>query len=93
MSPTAETKLVAFTAIPRVSHDCSYIWLENIDYNSESANFSTEVTKALLDRTSELLNFQNFELPGMNLKLKQIKVETGKMTLIGNAAIEQFPSN
>jgi hypothetical protein len=93
LSPTGESKQVAFSAIPRISPDGQAVSLENIDYKSDSANFSSQLTDALLDRTSELLNLANFELPGIDLKLKQIKVETGKMTLVSHAVIKQFLSS
>jgi hypothetical protein len=82
LNPTGESKQIAFSAIPRISPDGQSVSLENIEYNSDSAEKSADLTDALLDRTSELLNLANFELPGIDLKLKQIKVETGKMTLV-----------
>lgn len=50
------------------------------------------MTKALIDETSEILNLSNFDLEGMSLQVKQLKVEVGKLTLQAEAYIEQIPS-
>lgn len=91
-SQTNETQKVAFTAVPQVSSDHQQVQLDQIEY-SEGQELSSELTDALLKQAHELLNLRNFELEGMQLYLKELKVDTGKMTLICKTQIEQFSSN
>ncbi|WP_341525961.1 DUF2993 domain-containing protein [Nostoc sp. UHCC 0302] len=86
-----ETQQVAFYAVPRVSANGQTVSLENVEYG-ESEEISPELTKALIDQTSELLNLSNFDLEGMSLRVKQIGVEAGKLTLQAEAYVEQIPS-
>jgi hypothetical protein len=89
---TNETKQVAFTAVPRTSADGYCVSLENVQY-SEGKELSPDITAALLEKTSELLDLRNFELEGMSLRLKKLAVQPGKMTLQAEAHVEQFPSD
>ncbi|MGI8504638.1 MAG: LmeA family phospholipid-binding protein [Hassallia sp.] len=84
-------KQVAFTATPRVSANGQSVSLENVEY-SDSEEFSPELTKALVQQTSEILNLSNFDLEGISLRVKQLKVEAGKLTLQAEAYVEQIPS-
>ncbi|BAY37258.1 hypothetical protein NIES2111_15950 [Nostoc sp. NIES-2111] len=87
----SETHKVAFTAIPRVSANGTSVALENVTYGEEE--ISPELTQALVEQTSEILNLSNFDLEGMNLRVKQLQVEIGKLTLQAEAYVEQIPSN
>ncbi|MBD2346551.1 LmeA family phospholipid-binding protein [Anabaena subtropica] len=87
----SETYQISFTAIPRVSTNGTTIILENVNY-SEGKEISPELTKALVEQTSEILNLSNFDLEGMSLRVKQLQVETGKLTLQAEAYVEQIPS-
>jgi hypothetical protein len=88
---TGETKQVAFTAVPRVSANGQTVVLEDVQYG-EGEEISPELTKALVDQTSEILNLSNFDLEGMTLKVNNLQVETGKLTLEAEAHVEQIPS-
>lgn len=88
---TGETKQVAFTAVPRVSSSGHTVTLNNVQYG-EGEEISPELTKALVDQTSEILNLTNFDLEGMTLKINNLQVETGKLTLEAQAHVEQIPS-
>lgn len=88
---TGETKQVAFTAVPRVSANGQTVSLEDVQYD-EGEEVSPELTKALVDQTSELLNLSNFDLEGMSLRVKSLQVEAGKLTLEASAHVEQIPS-
>ncbi|MEH2386922.1 MAG: DUF2993 domain-containing protein [Nostoc sp.] len=88
---TGENQQVAFSAVPRISANGKTVTLENVEYG-ESEEISPELTKALIDETSEILNLSNFDLEGMSLQVKQLKVEVGKLTLQAEAYIEQIPS-
>ncbi|MBD2184156.1 DUF2993 domain-containing protein [Planktothrix sp. FACHB-1355] len=87
-----ETKQTAFTAIPRVKEGGNRISLEDVEY-AEGKEVSPELTNALLDKSSELLDLRNFELEGMSLRLKKLDVQNGKLTLQAEAYVEQFPSS
>lgn len=71
---TSETKQVAFTAVPCVSPNGKTVALEDVQY-AEGKELSPELTKALVDQTSEILNLSNFDLEGMSLKVNNLKVE------------------
>lgn len=84
-------KQVAFTATPRVSANGQSVSLENVEYG-DTEEVSKELAKALVEQTSEILNLSNFDLEGMTLQVKQLKVEAGKLTLQAEAYVEQIPS-
>lgn len=88
---TGETKEVAFTAVPQVSGNGQTVTLEDVQYG-EGEELSPELTKALVDQTSELLNLSNFDLEGMTLKINTLKAEAGKLTLEAEAHVEQIPT-
>lgn len=81
MLKESETQQVAFTATPRVSANGQSVSLENVEYH-DSEEVSKELTKALVEQTSEILNLSNFDLEGISLRVKQLKVEAGKLTLL-----------
>ncbi len=85
------TEQVAFSATPVVDSNGQTVALENVEYG-EGEELSPELTKALVNQTSEILNLSNFDLQGMSLRIKKLKVETGKLTLQAEAHIEQIPS-
>jgi hypothetical protein len=91
LKETSQTQQVAFTATPRVSANGQSVSLENVEYG-DSEEVSPELTKALVEQTSEILNLSNFDLEGMTLRVKQLKVEAGKLTLQAEAYVEQIPS-
>ncbi|QLE51388.1 DUF2993 domain-containing protein [Nostoc sp. C057] len=88
---TGENQQVAFSAIPQISPNGKTVSLENVEYG-ESEEISPDLTKALIDETSEILNLSNFDLEGMNLQVRQLRAEVGKLTLKAEAYIEQIPS-
>ena len=88
---TSETKQVAFTAVPRVSANGETVSLEDVQYG-EGEEISPELTKALVDQTSKILNLSNFDLEGITLKINTLEVEAGKLTLQAEAYVEQIPS-
>jgi len=91
LKETGETQQVAFSAVPCVSPNGQTVSLENVEYG-EGEEISPELTKALIDQTSEILNLSNFDLEGMSLRVRQIEVEAGKLTLQAEAYVEQIPS-
>ncbi|WP_066423740.1 DUF2993 domain-containing protein [Anabaena sp. 4-3] len=85
-----ETHQVAFTAVPRINAHGTTVTLENVTY-CEGEEISPELTKALIAQTSEILNLNNFDLEGMSLRIKQLEVDTGKLTLQAEADVEKIP--
>lgn len=85
-----ETYQVAFTAVPRVNANGTTVTLENVTYG-EGEEISPELTTALIAQTSEILNLSNFDLEGMSLRVQQLEVDTGKLTLQAEADVEQIP--
>ena len=92
LGETGETKQVSFTAVPRVSANGQNVSLEDVQY-TEGEELSAELTKALLDKASELLNLSNFDLEGMSLRIKQLNAEAGKLTVLAEAHVEKIPSS
>ncbi|MEH2394408.1 MAG: DUF2993 domain-containing protein [Nostoc sp.] len=88
---TGENQQVAFSAVPRISANGKTVTLENVEYG-ESGEISPDLTKALIDQTSEILNLSNFDLEGISLQVNQLKVEVGKLTLQAEAYVEKIPS-
>lgn len=86
-----KTQQVAFTAVPQISANGKTVSLENVEC-SESEELSPQLTQALVDQTSELLNLSNFDLQGMSLKINNLKVEAGKLTIEAEAYVEQIPT-
>lgn len=90
LSTTGETKQVAFTAVPQVSANGQTVALNNVQYGE--GELSPELTKALVNQTSEILNLSNFDLAGMALKVNSLDVEAGKLTFQAEARVEQIPT-
>ncbi|MCP6757506.1 MAG: DUF2993 domain-containing protein [Fischerella sp. CENA71] len=86
-----ENHNIAFSAIPRVSENGETINLDNVEYGDHQ-EISLELTKALVNATSQILNLKNFDLEGINLKIKRLEVEVGKLILKAEAEVEQIPS-
>ncbi|MBD2430797.1 MULTISPECIES: DUF2993 domain-containing protein [Fischerella] len=86
-----ETHKISFSAVPRVSENGETLTLENVEYG-DSQEVSLELTKALVDATSQILNLKNFNLEGIYLKIKRLEVEAGKLILQAEAEVEQIPS-
>ncbi len=89
---TNEKKQVAFTAVPRTSDGGERIVLEDVQY-TEGKELSPELTDALLEKASELLDLRNFQMEGMSLRLKGLDVQQGRITLQAETHIEKFPSS
>jgi LmeA-like phospholipid-binding len=91
LKETGETHQVAFSAVPKVSVDGKTVSLENVEYG-DTKEISPDLTKALINATTEILNLSNFDLEGMSLRVKQLTVEAKKLILHAEAHVEQIPS-
>ncbi|CAA9578898.1 hypothetical protein AVDCRST_MAG81-2692 [uncultured Synechococcales cyanobacterium] len=90
LQDTGETKPVSFTATPRMSPDGERIILEDIQ-DQEGKDLSPELTDALSEKASELLNLRNFQLEGMSFRLQGLDVQQGRLTLQAETHVEKFP--
>jgi hypothetical protein len=91
LKETSEIKEIAFSAIPVISADGQTVSLSNVEYGNNQ-EISPELTQALVDATSEILNLSNFDLPGMSLQVKQLDPQLGKLIIAAEAYVEQIPS-
>ena len=89
---SGEIREVSFTTTPRVSAGGRGVSLEDIQY-PQGKELSPELTRALMEKTSEILNLRNFEMEGISLRIYQLDVEAGQLTLQAEANVTQFPSN
>lgn len=89
--PDNQTQQVAFSASPVVSSDGQTVTLENVEYG-QSEELSPELTKALVDQTSAILNLSSFDLEGMSLRIKNLQVDAGKLTIQAEAHVEKIPT-
>ena len=88
---TASTEKIYFTAKPQLESGGWAISLQDVEY-PENKEFSPEFSAALADKAGEVLNLRNFELEGMSLRVQQLNVEAGLLTLQAEAKVEQFPN-
>lgn len=91
LKETNETEQIAFTAVPRVRANGEGVVLENVEY-PENKELSPELTKALLDKTADILDFKNFELDGMSLQLKKLDINNDNLNLQAQAYVEKIPN-
>lgn len=82
---------IAFTTVPQISNDGREIYLQDVHY-LEGEALAPELTAALLLQVSELLSLRMFERKGMSLRIQQVDVTAGKLTLQADTYIEQFPT-
>ncbi len=88
---TGEAQTLAFSAIPRIAADRHKIILQDVDYLN-GKELLPELTAALVAQVSEVLSFREFQQRGMSLRIGQINVAVGKLTLEADVLVEQFPS-
>jgi hypothetical protein len=86
----AETRHTEFTAIPRMAAGSQQIVLEDVQYKP-GQELSAELTNALLAEAKELRDLRNFELKGMDLRLKSLDVQPRQLLLEAEAQVEKMP--
>lgn len=91
LKETKETQQVAFSAVPKVSGCGQTVALEKVEYG-DTKEISPDLTQALINATSEILNLSNFDLEGMSLRVKQLDVQPHKLVMQAEAHVEQIPS-
>ncbi|MBD2666961.1 hypothetical protein B6N60_03456 [Richelia sinica FACHB-800] len=88
---TGVVEKVAFSAVPEISADGKTVYLKDVE-SSQNQEVSPQLTQALIDATSEILDLSNFDLEGMSLRVNQLEVDTGKLTLQAAADVAQIPT-
>lgn len=86
---TGSTEKIYFTAKPQIDTGGWAIALADVEY-PENQEFSPDLTAALADKASEVLNLRNFELEGISLRIQQLNVEAGLLTVQAEAKVTQF---
>lgn len=92
LGKTGEPRAFAFTATPHITTDGQRIVLQDV-HSVEEKEFPSELKVALIAQASEVLSLRDFEQKGMSLRIQQLDVTAGKLTLQAAAYIEQFPSS
>ena len=92
IAESSKTRKIGVSAKPRVEENGNKITLQDVEY-PDGENTNPELTQALLDSTSELLDLRNFELDEMSLQIKRLDVRQGKMTLTAEAEVREFPDS
>lgn len=92
LDKTKEAQRVTFTTTPRIGTDGQGIVLQDVHY-VEGKEHSPQLTMALVAQVGEALSLRDFARQGMSLRVQQLDVEAGKLTLQTVAHIEQFPSS
>jgi hypothetical protein len=81
----------ALEIVLRIAEGGEYIAFEQ-GYYVEGKDLPLELTAALLMKISNLVKLRDFQYEDISLHLKQVDVETDKVTLWLNALIHQIPS-
>jgi hypothetical protein len=89
--PSNKIQKIAFSAMPKIGEGGQSVMLENVEYDQEE-KISPELTRALVDETSEILNLNNFNLKGMSFKIEHLALEANKLVLQTEAYIEEIPA-
>lgn len=91
LSNTGQARSVTFTTVPQISNDGREICFQDVHY-LEGEALAPELTAALLSQVSELISLRLLEQT-MSLRIQQVDVKAGKLSLQADTYIEQFPSS
>jgi hypothetical protein len=85
------TKQISFIATILVKRSAQSLLLESFSC-TPNQGISLELAIAVLQKLKELLNLPYLELDGMALRVQDVDVEKGKLTLHSEARVKQMPS-
>ncbi len=85
-----KTRQIGFTAVCRPRTLSQPVMLEGFQC-TEGEGLSLEVTVALMQKLKQLVNLPYFDLEGIALRIKNMEVEEGKLTLHTEAHVSQIP--
>lgn len=86
---TDTNKHISLVAKPTVDANGNKIAIKDVEYSDEDSN--SELAKALIGSTEEILDLRNFELDEMLLQIDKLDVRKGKITIASSALIREFP--
>ncbi|MGV2829150.1 LmeA family phospholipid-binding protein [Myxosarcina sp. GI1(2024)] len=92
LAEVAETKQIAFTAVPKVVDRGNKIVVEDVEFVSDK-NEAPEFTQALLESTKELLDLRNFELDGIAIQVNNLDVQKERILFDAKIRVNQFSKN
>ena len=73
-----------------INSDRRTVLLKNVHYTEEK-ELSPTLTKALVDKATEILHLSNYEVEGISLLLNQLQIKEGQLTLQATAEMTRFP--
>ncbi|MEP0881604.1 DUF2993 domain-containing protein [Trichocoleus sp. ST-U3] len=85
-----KARQVGFAAVVRPRTSSTPILLEGFSCNP-GQGISLELTIALMEKLGELANLPYFDLQGMAIRIKEMDVQEGSLTLYTEAYIKQIP--
>ena len=86
-----KTKQIGFTAVMLVKTGEQPLLLEGFNC-TPGQGISLELAIAFMQKVRELLNLPSYEIEGMALRVKDVDVQEGRLTLHTEAHVTQLPS-
>lgn len=87
-----KTRQDAFTAVARPRTKDQPVLLESFTC-TQGEGFPLEVIVAFMEKLKELVNLPFFAIEGMALRVKEMQVQKGSLTLLAEAHVRQLPSS
>jgi hypothetical protein len=91
LTDTGATEHIAFSSVPKLFANGHNIQFEQVQVNSETA--SPTLTENLVTTLNQLLDLRNFTLSGMELQLRDMDIQAGKMQVVTAARLNEFPGS
>lgn len=85
-----KARQIGFAAVVRPRTSSTPILLEGFSCNP-GQGISLELTIALMEKLGELANLPYFDLEGMAIRIKEMDVQAGSLTLYTEAYVKQIP--
>lgn len=87
---SGESKKLIATAVPQIQENGQSISLEVL--SAEGQGLTPELTTAIFEQVTSLLDLRNFNLPVASLQLHTLEAQTGRLVIHATTEIEQIPS-
>lgn len=88
-----KTKQIGFIATILVNAGLQSLLMEGFNCTPPGQGISIELALAFMQKLKELVNSPYFELEGMALRVKDVEVQKGSLTLHAEAHVKQVPSS
>lgn len=86
-----QTEQIGFTATVLVQRGKHPLLMEGFSCTPDQG-VSLELAIAFIKKLRELINLPYYELEGTSLRVNDVEVQTGRLTLLANAHVKQIPS-